>query len=98
MKLRIFGMALVAALLLLSQSTRADQITVAGVTYTLTAVGTDGPNTFDVDLKVDTTGASTNTPVLSSFSIQFTGATGVSIDSSASSGNIGTWSFIGNAP
>lgn len=91
---KILGVAVVVILAgFASFSTKADSISVAGVNYSLTQVAPG-----QVDLTVDTTGASTSTPVLTSFSIQFTGATGATIDSATSSGNIGTWSFIGNDP
>lgn len=93
MKIKILGVAFAAALLLLaSQSAKADSITDAGITYTLTQVGPG-----QVDLTVNTTGATNTTPELTSFSIQFPGAT-VSIDAATSSSNIGTWTFIGNNP
>jgi len=91
---RILGVVVVVILAgFASVSTKADSISVAGVDYSLTQVGPG-----QVDLTVDTTGASTSTPVLTSFSIQFTGATSATIDPATSSGNIGTWTFIGNDP
>ena len=91
---RILGVAAVVILAgFASVSTKADSISMAGVDYTLTQVAPG-----QVDLTVDTTGASTSTPVLTSFSIQFTGATSVAIDPATSSSNIGTWTFIGQDP
>lgn len=91
---KILALAAVAILAgFASTAAKADSISVAGINYTLTQVAPG-----QVDLTVDTTGASTSTPVLTSFSIQFTGASSASIDAATSSSNIGSWSFIGNAP
>lgn len=90
----ILGVAVVLILAgFASVSTKADSISMAGVNYTLTQVAPG-----QVDLTVDTTGASTSTPVLTSFSIQFTGASAATIDAATSSSNIGTWTFIGDDP
>lgn len=81
------------ALLGATKSAKADTINAGGVDYTLTQVGTG-----QVDLTVDTTHATISTPVLGSFSIQFTGATSATIDAGTSSDNIGTWAFFGKSP
>jgi hypothetical protein len=100
MKMLMLGLAF-AAIALLSAGTSAsadslNTLTSGGDVYTLNQVGPVGPDTYLVDLTVDTTGAVTSTPVLSSFDIQFLGATSVTIDPTASSSNIGSWSFIGH--
>jgi PEP-CTERM motif len=69
----------------------ADSTTAGGVVYTFTNDGSDGSGGFLVTMTVDTTGATAD-GTLSSFAVQFTGATSVSF--SSISANAGTWSAI----
>jgi hypothetical protein len=73
----------------------ADSITVGGITYTYSIGETDSSNTTDVVLTIDTTGA-TSSGTLSSFAVQFTGATSVTLESV--SNNAGTWAVLGQGP
>ena len=72
---------------------KADVTSAGGVTYTFTSSGDDGAGVFDVTLVIDTTGA-TASGNLSHFSVQFTGASSVTLDSSPD----GTWSVLGQGP
>jgi hypothetical protein len=69
---------------------KADSTTAGGVVYTFTNSGTAGSD-FLVTMTVDTTGA-TATGTMTSFAVQFTGATSVSFNSI--SANAGSWSTI----
>lgn len=88
----LITLTLVAMVVLANRSTKADTISAGGVSYTFTSVGTDSPNVFDVMLHIDTTAGVSGT--LSSFSVQFTGATSVSLESSPSN----AWSVQGQGP
>ena len=94
MKTRLILMAFVAALLAVwcAAPAMADTISAGGVSYTFTAGEVDGGGVFDVILVIDTTGATTS-GTLSSFSVQFTGATLVSLESSPAG-----WSVLGQGP
>jgi hypothetical protein len=70
---------------------KADTTSAGGVTYTFTSGGSDGSGGFLVVMTVDTTGA-TASGTLSSFAVQFTGATNVSF--SSISANAGSWDAI----
>jgi hypothetical protein len=87
--------ALVATLICFAfaASSRADTTSAGGVSYTLTSSGSDASGVFDVTLTIDTSGAVASQN-LSSFSVQFTGATGVSVESSS----VGTWNVVGQGP
>jgi hypothetical protein len=67
---------------------KADTTSAGGVTYTFTSGGSDGSGGFLVIMTVDTTGATADGN-LSSFAVQFTGATNVSLLSV--SANAGSW-------
>lgn len=69
----------------------ADSTTAGGVVYTFTNDGSDGSGGFLVTMTVDTTGA-TASGTMTSFAVQFTGATSVSF--SSISANAGSWSTI----
>lgn len=69
----------------------ADSTTAGGVVYTFTNDGSDGSGGFLVTMTVDTTGA-TASGTMTSFAVQFTGATNVSF--SSVSANAGSWSAI----
>jgi PEP-CTERM motif len=84
----LITLTLAAMTVLAPQSAKADTTTAGGVSYTFTTTGTD-----TVELVIDTSGATT-TGTLSSFSVQFTGATGVSLASSP--GN--AWAVQGQGP
>lgn len=89
------GRALFAALaatlfcLAFATSSKADTTSAGGVSYTFTSSGTDASGVFDVTLTIDTTGAIASQN-LSSFSVQFTGATSVTMESASS----GTWNVL----
>jgi len=87
-------MAFVAALLAVwcAAPAMADTITQGGISYTLTPGEVDGGGVFDVVLVIDTTGA-TSSGTLSSFAVQFTGATLVTLETSP----VG-WSVLGTGP
>ena len=70
---------------------KADSTTAGGVVYTFTNSGSDGSGGFLVTMVVDTTGA-TASGTMTSFAVQFTGATNVSFDSV--SANAGSWSAV----
>jgi hypothetical protein len=69
----------------------ADSTSAGGVSYTFTNDGSDGSGGFLVTMSVDTTGA-TASGTMTSFAVQFTGATNVSL--SSVSANAGTWSTV----
>ncbi|HEY6127481.1 MAG TPA: PEP-CTERM sorting domain-containing protein [Candidatus Acidoferrum sp.] len=69
----------------------ADSTTAGGVVYTFTNDGSDGSGGFLVTMTVDTTGA-TASGTMTSFAVQFTGATNVSL--SSVSANAGSWSTM----
>ena len=71
-------------------SSKADTTSAAGISYTFTSSGTDASGVFDVTLTIDTSGAIASQN-LSSFSVQFTGATSVTMESASS----GTWTVLG---
>lgn len=71
-------------------SSKADTTSAGGVSYTFTSSGTDASGVFDVTLTIDTGGAVASQN-LSSFSVQFTGATSVTMESASS----GTWNVLG---
>src|ERR1043166_3447743 len=73
---------------------KADSTSAGGVVYTFTNSGSDGSGGFLVTMTVDTTGA-TASGTFSSFAVQFTGATNVSLFSvSANAGGLGNWSAM----
>jgi hypothetical protein len=67
---------------------KADSTSAGGVVYTFTNSGSDGSGGVLITMTVDTTGA-TASGTLSSFAVQFTGATNVTF--SSISANAGTW-------
>ena len=71
-------------------SSKADTTSAGGVNYTFKSSGADGGGMFDVTMTIDTTGAVASQN-LSSFSVQFTGATSVTVESASN----GTWSVLG---
>ncbi len=77
----LITLALVAVALLFGNVAKADTITVGGIGYTMTYIETDSPNVYDVQLTINTSGADMS-GTLSSFAVQFTGATSVSLESS----------------
>ena len=85
----------VAMLALATTPVQADTITQGGISYTVTAGEVDGGGVFDANLTINTTGA-TVSGSLSSFAIQFTGATNVTLESV--SANAGSWSVQGMGP
>jgi PEP-CTERM motif-containing protein len=74
---------------------KADSTSAGGVVYTFTDLGSDGSGGFDIQMTIDTTGA-TASGTLNSFSIQFTGATSISLVSTPS--GTGTWVVEGLGP
>lgn len=89
------AVAFAAVLAMVGAPLKADTITSGGVSYTVTYIETDSPNVYDVELSVDTTGE-TASETLSSLSIQFTGATNVTLET-APTGSTG-WSVLGEGP
>jgi hypothetical protein len=87
----IFASLLALACFGFAGTANADSTTAGGVVYTFTAGEADPGGVFDVIMTVDTTGA-TASGTLSSFAVQFTGATNVSFESV--SANAGSWSAI----
>ena len=69
----------------------ADSTSAGGVSYTFTNDGSDGSGGFLVTMSVDTTGA-TASGIMTSFAVQFTGATNVSLFSV--SANAGSWASM----
>jgi hypothetical protein len=69
-----------------------DCTSAGGVTYTFTQGGSDGAGVFDIVMTIDTTGA-TASGTLHSFSVQFTGASSVTLDSVPPS--TGSWAGEG---
>jgi PEP-CTERM motif len=94
MKIRLVSMAFVAGLLAVwcAAPAMADTITQGGISYTLTAGEVDGGGVFDAVLVIDTTGA-TSSGTLSSFAVQFTGATLVTLETFPAG-----WSVLGTGP
>jgi hypothetical protein len=70
-------------------------VSAGGVTYTFTSGGSDGSGGFLVNLVIDTSGA-TASGVLNSFSVQFTGASDVTLASFPS--GTGNWVVEGLGP
>jgi PEP-CTERM motif len=88
----IFASIFVAVLALASAPVHADTTCSGGVCYTFTTGEADGGGVFDVNLAITTAGASIS-GTLSSFSVQFTGATNVALESSPAG-----WSVLGQGP
>jgi PEP-CTERM motif len=91
-RILIFTALLAVACLGFSGMANADTTSAGGVSYTFTSGEADGSGVFDVVLTIDTTGA-TASGTLSSFSVQFTGATAVSLETAPAG-----WSVIGQGP
>ena len=92
-KVLIFG-ALLALVFSFAGVAKADTTSAGGVSYTFTEGGSDGSGGFLVDMTVDTTGA-TASGTFSSFAVQFTGATNVSLSSvSSNAGGLSNWSTM----
>jgi hypothetical protein len=91
-KLLISGAFVALFGLALAGSAKADTISAGGVTYTFTDGEVDGGGVSDVILVIDTTGA-TASGSLSSFSVQFTGASNVTLETSPAG-----WSVLGQGP
>lgn len=70
----------------------ADTITQGGISYTFTAGEVDGGGVFDVNLAINTSGAAIS-GTLSSFAVQFTGATNVTLESAPTG-----WTVQGQGP
>jgi len=92
-KVLVFGALLALVCISFAGVAKADTTSAGGVTYTFTSGGSDGSGGWLVIMSVDTTGA-TASGTLSSFAVQFTGATNVSF--SSISANAGTWDAIIN--
>jgi hypothetical protein len=90
-RILIFTALLALASFGFASNAQADSTSAGGVTYTFTSDGSDGSGGFLVTMSVDTTGA-TATGNMSSFAVQFTGATSVSL--SSVSANAGTWATM----
>jgi len=88
----IFASIFVAVLALASAPVHADTTCSGGVCYMFTTGEADGGGVFDVNLAITTAGASIS-GTLSSFSVQFTGATNVALESSPAG-----WSVLGQGP
>jgi hypothetical protein len=73
----------------------ADTVSAGGVSYTFTSAGPDGSGGFLVSLVIDTTGATAD-GVLNSFSVQFTGASNVTLNTIPPS--TGNWIVEGMGP
>ena len=76
---------------------KADTVSQGGINYTFTSGGSDGSGGFLVDLTIDTSGAAISGN-LSSFSVQFTGATNVAVSSTVTGDTGETWSTLGQGP
>jgi hypothetical protein len=87
----IFAALLAVALFSFASSAKADTTTAGGVSYTFTDSGSDGSGGFLITMTVDTTGA-TASGAMTSFAVQFTGATSVAFQSI--SANAGSWSAL----
>jgi hypothetical protein len=87
----IFTALLAVACLGFTNVATADTTSAGGVTYSFTSGGSDGSGGFFVSMVVDTTGA-TASGAMTSFAVQFTGATDVAF--SSISANAGTWDAI----
>lgn len=94
---RLFLSAFFIALacFVLAATAKADTTSAGGVTYTFTSAGPDGSGGFLVLLEIDTTGATAD-GTLNSFSVQFTGATNVTLTSFPS--GTGNWVVEGMGP
>jgi hypothetical protein len=90
-KVLVFGALLALVCCGFAGVAKADSTSAGGVVYTFTSGGSDGSGGFLVTMTVDTRNA-TASGTLSSFAIQFTGATNVSF--SSISANAGTWDAI----
>ncbi len=90
-RILIFTALLALASFGFASNAQADSTSAGGVVYTFTSDGSDGSGGFLVTMTVDTTGA-TASGTLSSFAVQFTGATNVSL--SSVSANAGTWAAM----
>jgi hypothetical protein len=73
----------------------ADTVSAGGVSYTFTSLGSDGSGGFLVSLTIDTT-AATASGLLTSFAVQFTGATDVDLVPPLPVG--GNWTVEGMGP
>jgi PEP-CTERM motif-containing protein len=87
----VFAALFAVVFLGFSNIAKADTTSAGGVTYTFTSGGSDGAGGFFITMVVDTTGA-TASGTMTSFAVQFTGATDV--DFSSISANAGTWSAV----
>jgi hypothetical protein len=94
-KLVVFAALLAFATFGFANSAKADTTSAGGVTYTFTSGGPDGSGGFDVFLTIDTSNA-TASGTLNSFSVQFTGATNISLVSSPA--GTGAWTVAGMGP
>jgi hypothetical protein len=93
MKRLFLAIVVAAAMVAMSEPAKAD-ITVGGIDYSFSTTGVPVfDNTYLVVLTIDSTGA-TSSGNLSSFSVQFTGATLVSIDSASD----GSWGAMAKGP
>jgi PEP-CTERM motif len=79
----------------LAAATKADTVSAGGISYTFTSLGSDGSGGFLISLVIDTTGA-TESGVLNSFAVQFTGASDVTLQSFP--GGTGSWTVEGMGP
>jgi len=96
MKKILFNIVVLALLCFgLAAMAKADTTSAGGVTYTFTSAGSDGSGGFLVDLVIDTTGATAD-GTLNSFSVQFTGASNVTLASFPS--GTGNWVVEGQGP
>ena len=87
----VFTAVLAIACIGLAGVAKADSTSAGGVVYTFTSDGSDGSGGFLVTMTVNTTGA-TASGAMTSFAVQFTGATSVSL--SSVSANAGAWSAM----
>ncbi len=90
-RILIFTALLALASFGFASNALADSTSAGGVQYTFTSDGSDGSGGFLVTMTVDTTGA-TASGSLTSFAVQFTGATNVSL--SSVSANAGSWATM----
>src|SRR5262245_49667849 len=79
----------------LAGTAAADTVSAGGVSYTFTSGGPDGSGGFLVSMVIDTTGT-TASGVLNSFSVQFAGASDVTLQSVPP--NTGSWVVEGLGP
>jgi hypothetical protein len=90
---KLVPLFLIAAIFaLFSIPLKADTITQGGISYTFTAGEADGGGVFDVNLAINTSGASIS-GTLSSFAVQFTGATNVTLETGPTG-----WAVQGQGP